>query len=105
MRHFFHPDARAELFAAAARYERELAGLGGQFHHRVQQAIAAITALPRAAPLWPGLAIAAPVRRQLVRQFPFALAYILDTEPNALTIIAVAHLKRQPAYWSQRLLH
>ena len=108
MTYRYHPEARAELFAAAEWYERELAGLGWEFHDRIEEAIATVAEQPYAGPCWPGLATSVPVRRMLVRQFPFALAYLpgADLEGSwgdVLFIVAVAHLKRRPGYWLERL--
>jgi plasmid stabilization system protein ParE len=39
-------------------------------------------------------------RRFFLRRFPFTIVYRLSNE--VITIIAVAHQKRRPRYWSDR---
>jgi len=40
------------------------------------------------------------VRRALVRRFPYGVFYVV--EGQALLVLAVAHVRRQPAYWLAR---
>ena len=40
------------------------------------------------------------VRRSLVGRFPYQVVYRL--QPNEITIVAVAHMKRRPGYWTRR---
>lgn len=37
----------------------------------------------------------------MMKRFPYQLVYLI--EPDAIYIIALAHLKRQPNYWLYRL--
>ena len=39
-------------------------------------------------------------RRILMRRFPYSLIYVV--EPDRLRILALAHHRRRPAYWSGR---
>ena len=41
------------------------------------------------------------IRRCLLARFPYALVF--GIEPHKIVVIAVAHLHRQPGYWSDRL--
>jgi hypothetical protein len=41
------------------------------------------------------------IRRCRLARFPYAL--IFGIEPQTIVVIAVAHLHRQPGYWSDRL--
>ena len=43
------------------------------------------------------------LRRILVRRFPYGLVY--RVEPDAIFIVAVAHLRRRPGYWRRRQQH
>jgi hypothetical protein len=36
-----------------------------------------------------------------LRRFPFGLLYAIETE--RIVIVAVAHLKRRPGYWKDRI--
>lgn len=40
-------------------------------------------------------------RRFVLHDFPFSIIYLDD--PDAVNIVAVAHNKRKPGYWKQRL--
>jgi plasmid stabilization system protein ParE len=40
-------------------------------------------------------------RRFVMRRFPFSVVYLDD--PEFVTIVAVAHSKRRPGYWKDRL--
>ena len=40
-------------------------------------------------------------RRFVLHRFPFSIIYLDD--PEVLIIVAVAHNKRKPGYWKQRL--
>ena len=40
-------------------------------------------------------------RRFVLHRFPFSVVYLDD--PDVVNIVAVAHHKRKPGYWKQRL--
>jgi hypothetical protein len=40
-------------------------------------------------------------RRLIMQRFPFSVVYLDD--PDMITMIAVAHSKRKPGYWKDRL--
>jgi hypothetical protein len=42
-----------------------------------------------------------PVRRALVRKFPYAVVFI--THADAIHVLAYAHVKRRPLYWAHRI--
>jgi toxin ParE1/3/4 len=94
----FHPSARRELIAAAERYEDAAEGLGDEFLHAIEHAVELLATNPEA-----GEVIVPrprrPIRKWVLSRFPFALIYVA-AEP--LRILAVAHGKRQPRYWSSR---
>ena len=92
----FHPAAGLELRETASYYEHHVAGLGEEFLAEVERVCALLAEYP---------ALGAPYdvghRRTLLRRFPFVLIYRgTDIE---LTIIAVAHTKRRPGYWRDRV--
>jgi len=97
----FAPAARAELDAAADRYELERPGRGLRFYAAVERATKLIAAFPHAGPPFPGVGPHLEVRRRVVLGFPFVLAYrvVADT----LRIDAVAHTHRRPNYWQRRI--
>jgi hypothetical protein len=91
----FHPEAAQELEEAALYYEDCQLGLGKQLTLEIEAAVNLITAFPQA---W--IIIETPVRRVLVRRFPFGLLYTI--RHNDIYILAVMHLNREPNYWKNR---
>ncbi len=92
----FHPQAALELEEAAIYYEERQLGLGKQLSQEIEASVSLITAFPLAWPI-----IKNPVRRVLVRRFPFGLLY--KTSDNEIFILAVMHLNRKPDYWKKRI--
>ena len=62
----------------------------------VERTVAAIAAHPQA-----GVVVRGDIRRRLLRRFPFALFYSINTEE--ILSIAVMDLRRDPEYWVGRL--
>ncbi|MDI1308403.1 MAG: type II toxin-antitoxin system RelE/ParE family toxin [Methylotenera sp.] len=91
----FHPEAAQELEEAALYYEDCQLGLGKQLTLEIETAVNLITAFPQA---W--TIIEPPVRRVLVRRFPFGLLYTISH--HDIYILAVMHLNREPRYWKNR---
>lgn len=92
----FDPDARAEFLAAVEYYEECQTGLGRRFREDVEAEVDAIAAMP-----FRFRVLHAPFRRGLVPKFPYAV--IFSIEPDFILIIAVAHTKRKPGYWRDRV--
>lgn len=94
-----HPEALVEFREAAEWYEERAAGIGEEFVTLFQRHIDA--AASHAQPGTPvPYARHAEVRWLLLTpRFPYGIVLLLDPR----TIIAVAHLRRRPAYWRQRL--
>lgn len=95
MRVEFHQAASLEVEDAQAWYEERslLAAFG--FLRELSTAIDHIGEAPARYPQaeWGA-------RRILFERFPFALYYRIGQD--IVTVIAVAHLKRRPGYWSRR---
>jgi len=91
----FHRLADRELNDAAQYYDLEKPGLGSSFLRDVDRCLRAIEREPEA-----GLVLRAPVRRRLLRRFPYALLYTV--RPAGIRILAVMNLKRRPTYWAGR---
>ena len=91
----FHAEAEAEMVAAAAVYEAHTSGLGAEFIAEVERATQALVLYPKI-----GHRFSRRLRRVLVRRFPYGLLY--RSEPDAIRIVAVAHLRRRPGYWRHR---
>jgi len=95
----FVPAARDELREAAAWYEERRSGLGDQFVDAVEAALDLIVD-------WSAAGTAAEVsaygvRRMSVLGFPYHLPYRLVGD--VIEIVAVAHDRRRPVYWSGRM--
>jgi plasmid stabilization system protein ParE len=97
MRIEFLRPARAELYRAADWYDRREPGRSNDFYNEVQNSFKLMREFPAAQP-----SVGGKVRRILVKRYPYALVYA-PTHSDVLTIIAVAHTKRNPGYWRRRL--
>jgi toxin ParE1/3/4 len=93
---FFHPEADAELNAAAAYYEGQQEDLGKRFLSSVEDGLARIRINQGLYPLIDG-----EVRRCLTRTFPFGVLF--RNRVDRIEIIAVMHLRRKPGYWKERV--
>ncbi|WP_415907843.1 type II toxin-antitoxin system RelE/ParE family toxin [Oleiharenicola sp. Vm1] len=97
MRIVLHPEAEREFTAAALRYERERAGLGGDFIAAVDHAVAELRAHPHR---W--RVIKSDVRRGLLPRFPYAFYYWEKIAGEELEILSISHSKRHPLHWASR---
>jgi len=81
-----HPQADAEFLLAQQRYTDASPPLGRRFYDehplRYQQ-------------------FDPPARRLFANGFPYAVIYV--AKPDAIWIIAVMHVRREPGYWKERL--
>jgi len=91
MKYAFHPDAKAEFFAAIDYYEEREPCLGLDFASEVHSAIENILNFPNA---WPILEDH--TRRCQVHRFPYGVIY--SQEKDVIFILAVMHLHRDPEY-------
>ncbi|MGD1018220.1 MAG: type II toxin-antitoxin system RelE/ParE family toxin [Verrucomicrobiia bacterium] len=92
----FHPEAKAEFFAAIDYYESVDTGLGLDFSIEVFSTIQNAVDYPTA---WPVLKD--DVRRCLVHRFPYGVLYSIENDE--IFILAVMHLHRDPDYWKSRV--
>jgi len=88
--------AEEEMTEAARFYELHADGLGADFLDDVQLAVDRLRRNPQL-----GRAIRSRFRRGLLSRFPFSLIYVV--EPQGLVIVAVAHQRRRPNYWQDRV--
>lgn len=91
----FHPEAEQEFREAVAYYEEVESGLGYDLSVEGYSAVQRAVSYPEA---WPVLD--SDIRRALVRRFPYGVLY--SREEDALLIIAVMNLHREPGYWKDR---
>lgn len=92
----FDPEAQTEFLAAVRYYEDCQPGLGRRFRLLVETAVQKIVESPFLYRI-----IKAPFRRHLLPKFPYSIIYTI--EPDHIRIIAIAHNKRKPGYWSNRV--
>jgi plasmid stabilization system protein ParE len=92
----FLPEAEEEMNEAAQFYEGRTEGLGKDFLDEVEHTIQSILAFPKSGPV-----VSKNLRRRILRRFPFGLLYAIENE--RIVIVAVAHLKRRPGYWKDRI--
>jgi len=91
----FHSDAESEMVAAAAYYEAQQPDLGRRFLTAVQDAVNRVAVNPY---LFPSVDL--DVRRCITKTFPFGILF--RDRPDAIVIMAVMHLHRDPDYWKTR---
>jgi toxin ParE1/3/4 len=94
-------EAEAELDDAAAWYDARSIGLGDELMDAVYEALTVVEEAPNTWPRWPGApARIPPIRRFVLRRFPYALAYQVSEE--TITVLAIVHGRRRPLYWVGR---
>lgn len=91
----FHELAEREMNEAAAYYASARPGLGEAFIAEVQRSVDLLVAAPLA-----GQPVEGDVRWWLLRRFPYSVVY--RVRADHVRILAVAHHKRRPLYWSER---
>ncbi len=92
----FLAPAQQELLEAASYYSAISTELGTRFEQAVAIAVRGAVAHPeRGAPRSKN------TRRWLVKGFPFGVIYREDG--REVLVVAVAHQRKQPEYWSHRV--
>ena len=88
--------ALRELEDAIQYYEDADPGLGLRFYSEVRNAIERIKLFPEA---WQP--ISKRTRQCRTKVFPFGIIYSI--RGDEIVVVAVAHLKRRPGYWKDRV--
>ena len=97
----FEAEADEEYRAAGRWYEERRLGLGIEFFDAVDAALGQIVRLPEAGAPVRQLPSDLPVRRAPVKRFPYHVIYLeLNGE---IRVLAVAHDRRKPGYWRDRI--
>lgn len=91
-----HPSAMAEAQAANRWYRERSASAADFYLAELDSAVAAITESPER---WPRYVHG--TRRYIFHRFPFYLVY--RETAGKLEIIAVAHGRRKPGFWKNRI--
>ena len=94
--HGFHREAEAEYAEAAGYYAKIDPTLGGRFYDEIERLIAEVCARPQLYRRQLG-----EVRRHFTEAFPYGILY--EDRPEAVRILAVMNLHRDPEYWVHRL--
>lgn len=90
------PEAELDLASVHDYYEDKSAGLGVEFLVEVAETLDRILTHPESYE-----ERAANTRRAITHRFPYGIFYLL--EDGAVTVVAVAHLSRDPSTWLRRL--
>jgi toxin ParE1/3/4 len=96
MRVLFRPEAREDVIQARDWYEKQSAGLGGEFVRALEAAVASASRSPDAFP-----AVSGELRRVLLRRFPYSLVYQLHGD--TLVVLACFHHRRSPRTLTDRI--
>ena len=91
----FHPAAETELSASVAWYEARAVSLGTQMYDEVTRSLQVLCERPQI-----GKPAGSLLRKYHLRRFPYTLWYRVGGDK--LRIIAIAHNRRRPGYWSKR---
>ena len=92
----FHPEAIAEARAARIWYQERSQITAQAFFDELELGLEKISSDPEMRALY-----VEGTRRYLFKHFPYSIVYCL--KDNAVEIVAVAHSKRKPGYWKDRL--
>lgn len=96
-----HPEARAELLAAAAFLHDAHAGLGDELIDRVERAIEDVQAMPHTWPPVPFWSGEPRLRSRSVKPFRYHVVYyVVD---DVIRVIAYSHESQEPGYWRHRI--
>lgn len=91
--------ARDELYAAVAWYEQKRPALGREFFAEIQRTLELIERHPGLGSPLPRVRAERGIRRVPLRRFPYMIVY---RETNIeIHIVAFAHMRRKPGYWSE----
>ncbi len=92
-----HAGAEADLRETLEYYESQRTGLGGEFRREFEAVLMRFHTSPHAF----AIEGESEVRFASLRRFTYRLAF-LDLE-DQLWIVAVAHHRRRPRYWAERI--
>jgi toxin ParE1/3/4 len=95
------PEATAELVEAALWYQAQRPGLESEFLDEVDRVLPLIESSPESFPRLLDMPADLVIRRARLPRFPYALVFMDLGEQ--VRILAVAHAKRRPGYWLDRV--
>ena len=91
-----HPEAQAEIVGSLNYYEETDPALAEDLDARIDAAVDLISAKPET---WP--AYLHGTRRYNLQRFPYSVIY--REKSGVIQIVAMAHHRRKPGYWSKRV--
>ncbi|MGO9085855.1 MAG: type II toxin-antitoxin system RelE/ParE family toxin [Candidatus Sulfotelmatobacter sp.] len=91
-----HPAALAELKSAVAWYQQRSQTAALNFVAELDRAIDLVIESPRR---WPSGEHG--TRKFVLQRYPFAVIY--REKETVVQVLAIAHGRRRPAYWNERL--
>ena len=97
MSYYFHPGAEAEHFEAIAFFESRQHGLGAAYLTELEKLMTKVVLAPHRY----RVERKPNIRRVSLQRFPFEVIF-RDVE-GVVQILAVAHKRRRPDYWLNRL--
>jgi plasmid stabilization system protein ParE len=95
------PEAEDEIAAALDWYEEQQSGLGAALMVEIDTVMDALRESTVRGLGVPGVRHDLAVRRVLLERFPYAVIFI--EQLDAVHVLALAHHKRRPGYWRERL--
>jgi len=98
MRAEFHAEVEEEFIEASQFCNLRVPGLGDRFISEVEGTLMLLVERPRIGQLMDNV-----FRRVVLDRFPYSLIYSI--EPEKIWILAVAHQRRRPGYWRNRVDH
>jgi hypothetical protein len=97
MNYVFHPNAEAEFLESVGFYESKVKGLGSAFIDEFEGIVNLVCESPKQRKV-----VREPdIRRAPLNRFPFTIIY--REKYSVIQVLAVAHDRRRPQYWSPRL--
>ncbi len=91
----WHPEAQGEAAEAAQFYWERQPGLEQRFLDILEDALHRILRRPQ---LYPK--VVGDIHKCKLPRFPYGLIY--RAKPDAIEVLAVMHLRREPGYWKPR---
>ena len=97
MTYRLHPEAEAEHLDTVVYYEARRAGLGASYLSEFEQVLKQVCASPHRY----RIDLHPDIRRVRMERFPFTIFHRETKE--GIEVLAVAHHRRRPTYWTARL--
>jgi len=85
------PTASADVAVAVARYDGLKPAMGAEFLAELERVMAQIRAAPQASTL-----VDPPIRRALLKEFPFGVFFVEGVAGEADVVLAVLDLRQDP---------